>query len=338
MLPLFLAFASAAPADLRDPVVFVRQGSSACAGTFVNDQGLVLTAYHCVMSGGRPLITTRAGRRAVGRVRGVNRGRDLAWIATSLTDEPFLPLRSGPPAEDEPVSVVGHPNGGSPPGGFFTGLLRWSVAGGTVSAVGARALQTTAPINPGNSGGPVVDANGAVIGVVSRKMNGDGLGFAGRVDEPPDREGRMGPLGGRLAARAFVQAAGGPLAVGGTVAVELRDRIVLSGSAAAPVGLRSSALDGVARHQPYEGRLAVRQRIGRGPFTVRLDAAVGWAAVHSQDASGDRLVREETSGLLVAGRISANGIGFDYGAVFVDGQPEVRARLSFSWPGTLFML
>src|SRR5262249_58517281 len=69
--------------------------------------------------------------------------------------------------------------------------LSQSVTTGIISALERNAvginefesfIQTDAPINRGNSGGPLLDMNGAVIGVNSAIMSGsagnDGIGFA----------------------------------------------------------------------------------------------------------------------------------------------------------------
>jgi serine protease Do len=73
---------------------------------------------------------------------------------------------------------------GSPEG------LQNSVTMGVVSALARQAdpskpltyIQTDAPINPGNSGGPLVDMNGAVVGIntfiLSEGGGSEGLGFA----------------------------------------------------------------------------------------------------------------------------------------------------------------
>ena len=65
MLTLALTSVALAAPPL-DAVVLVRQGASTCAGAFVDAEGTVATAYHCVTAGGRPKITTRDGRDAVG--------------------------------------------------------------------------------------------------------------------------------------------------------------------------------------------------------------------------------------------------------------------------------
>src|SRR5215469_2640293 len=69
----------------------------------------------------------------------------------------------------EPVIVAGYP---------LQGLLtsKGSVTTGIISALAGpkedkNLIQITAPIQPGNSGGPLVDAHGAVIGVVASKLN-----------------------------------------------------------------------------------------------------------------------------------------------------------------------
>ena len=61
-------------------------------------------------------------------------------------------------------------------------LLPWRVCFSGVSprewcAVGPRLIQTDTALNPGNSGGPVVDEQGRIIGIASRKLSGDNVAF-----------------------------------------------------------------------------------------------------------------------------------------------------------------
>ena len=51
---------------------------------------------------------------------------------------------------------------------------------GIVGAVGPWVLQTDAGLNPGNSGGPLVDTQGRIVGIVSRKLAGEDLAFAAK--------------------------------------------------------------------------------------------------------------------------------------------------------------
>ena len=190
-----------------DAVVLVQLGSTTCAGAVIDPAGTVATAYHCVAPGGRPRLVTREGRRVVGRVTRVDRARDLAIIeAPELAGTAWLEPVDRAPALGTPVVALGHPAGADLPAGFYTGTLRFSASQGIVAAIGPEAVQITAPVNPGNSGGPVVDDRGRLVGVVSRRLAGQSLGFAGRADDIPGltepvRAGdtvRFGELEGRV--------------------------------------------------------------------------------------------------------------------------------------------
>ncbi len=181
MLWLLPLLALAAPP--QDAVVLLVQGPGTCAGAFVDDQGTVATAYHCVTVGGRPRVTTFDGREALGRVTRVDVRQDLALVEVpDLAGSPSIPLRDGPAEVGSRVQVIGHPFGARRPVGFVEGTLRWAVSEGVLSAVGSRSLQFTAPINPGNSGGPLLDEEGQLLGVVSRALGGAGIGFAARAE------------------------------------------------------------------------------------------------------------------------------------------------------------
>jgi serine protease Do len=120
------------------------------------------------------------GRRLPGRVVGIDLETDLALLKVEADGLPFLPL--GDSDEVRPGQVV--LAFGSPLG------LEHSVTLGVVSAVGRQLIddapvayiQTDAPINPGNSGGPLVNAEGALVGIstviLSQSGGSEGLGFA----------------------------------------------------------------------------------------------------------------------------------------------------------------
>ena len=78
----------------------------------------------------------------------------------------------------EKVIAVGNPGG-----------LDFTVTQGIVSAVdrldskGNEYVQIDVPINPGNSGGPLINSDGRVIGVNTKKVSGfESLGFALEAD------------------------------------------------------------------------------------------------------------------------------------------------------------
>ena len=338
--------ASAEPPGL-DHTVFVVQGSASCAGVLLDDGAVVATAYHCVAPGGRPRVTTRDGRVTEGRVRAVDRARDLA-----LLDTPGLAGTGGVsiapiPEPGAVVEVYGHPLGASLPGGFFAGTLRWAVSRGVVSAVGSRAVQITAPVNPGNSGGPVVDEDGQLVGIVSRRLGGDGMGFAGRADalEPllASDPHRLSPLGGVVSAEVIVQANGIaalPIGIGGRLEVSTRDRFVVSTSVSGALGARWQAVRfGTSEFQPFEARGALRQRIGRGSWALRVDAWGGVGVVESLIADETDpldLDRASRTAVMVGGRASVRNVALDYG-VALTGPPFVRLQAVWRWPGTLFV-
>jgi serine protease Do len=122
------------------------------------------------------------GKRRIleARLIGQHKETDLALLKIDDTDLPTLPLLSQQrPHVGQLVFAIGSPEG-----------LQNSVTMGVVSAVARQAdstkpltyIQTDAPINPGNSGGPLVDMNGAVLGIntfiLSQGGGSEGLGFA----------------------------------------------------------------------------------------------------------------------------------------------------------------
>jgi serine protease Do len=157
----------------------VRQGSG--SGFIIEADGLVLTNDHVVANAREITVTLKDGRELPARVRGRDPKTDLAVLTVDAPE----PLPVATLGDSDALSVgdwviaIGNPFG-----------LDNSVTAGIVSAKGRAIgagpydefIQTDAPINPGNSGGPLLDENGAVVGIntaiFSRSGGSIGIGFA----------------------------------------------------------------------------------------------------------------------------------------------------------------
>ncbi len=100
-----------------------------------------------------------------------SRKHDLALLKLDGYTTPALkPGSSRDMAQGEPVYAIGNPKG-----------LKHTVTSGVFSGWEKGFLQTNAQIYPGNSGGPLVDAEGKVLGINTKKnltRKYEGLGFA----------------------------------------------------------------------------------------------------------------------------------------------------------------
>lgn len=137
----------------------------AASGFFISADGLLVTSYHVV---DKPKSATLVILQADGQVLPVHevvaadQANDLAVLRVRGGGFTPLPLADIPPAGRE-IMVMSHP------GGRF-----YSATTGVVSRLflGRRSgrqvqlLQVDAPFAKGSSGGPIVDARGAVVGVV----------------------------------------------------------------------------------------------------------------------------------------------------------------------------
>jgi hypothetical protein len=301
--------------SLLDTIVQVRVGGSLCAGSVVGP-GVVATAYHCVASGRAPELTWRSGARARGLTLARDPDRDLALVAfAGETGLGTLAVRTDVPLAGEPVWALGHPYG-TASGGALEGLLTWSVQQGIVSAVGPWALQTDAALNPGNSGGPLVDREGRLVGVVSRKLPGEGVAFAGRgadlarmlADPAP------GPtLGGTWGADVGLWE-GARTTVGGSGWLSVRDLAVArvwAGGGPGGAGMGSFTVEG-------------RLRAGTGPWSTTLDLGGGLRL------EGTAL--EPWVGPVGSARIEVGGVAF---SAHVRPDGALRAGVGLAWPGAL---
>ncbi len=101
----------------------------------------------------------------------VSEKHDLALLKLDGYQTPALnPAEAHMLAQGDPVYAIGNP-----------AKLRNTVTSGIFSGYEGSYIQTNAQINPGNSGGPLIDPEGNVLGVNTKKRIGsaiEGLGFA----------------------------------------------------------------------------------------------------------------------------------------------------------------
>src|SRR5688572_5154748 len=147
-------------------VVAVEQRQGQGSGIVFASDGYVLTNSHVVRGPRQVRVRLGNGEDLRGEVVGDDPASDLAVVHVSSHGLPALPLvESRRLSVGQLVVAIGNP-------------LRFerSVTLGVVSALdrtlpgpGGRAfeglVQTDAAINPGNSGGPLLDGNGAVVGI-----------------------------------------------------------------------------------------------------------------------------------------------------------------------------
>ena len=172
------------------PGGYVQRVEGLGSGFIVSADGLVVTNQHVVAGADSIVVTLRDGRDFQARLLGEDARTDIAVVKIDGTGFPVAPTgRSSDLAIGDWVVAIGNPYG------YVLGNSEPSVTAGVVSALRRSVLpsddqaglyvdmiQTDAAINPGNSGGPLVNAEGAVVGVnsfiLSQSGGNVGLGFA----------------------------------------------------------------------------------------------------------------------------------------------------------------
>lgn len=153
------------------------------SGFLLDDQGHILTNSHVLQGGGRVEVTLenqerydarilrRDGRNDLGLIQ-ITPKKKLTWL--SLGDSDHVQV-------GQKVLAIGNPFGLE--GTLTTGII--SSIGRTIKDEKGTELegmiQTDAAINPGNSGGPLLDSQGAVIGIntaIYGPGGNIGIGFA----------------------------------------------------------------------------------------------------------------------------------------------------------------
>lgn len=279
-----------------DSVVVVINAGAWCSGSVIDDPSsevesdfLVLTAYHCVLSGGTSDLMFRNKQQSRAELIAVDVTHDLALLRPQKVPSSIqaLVVREREAHQGETIFALGHPLAPLADRKAFKGTLRWSVSRGIVSALGEQFIQIDAPLNPGNSGGPVVDQEGKIVGVASRKLRGEGLSFIGastkvlsllKRPQEPSWFGGTVSLGLTNVTPVSAQFVSG---WGATLTVSLRDRWL----ARAVIGMPTRELDPGDLSRVGSLALGLNQRVGSKSQTVQLQLLGGAALFQADDES-----------------------------------------------------
>lgn len=148
------------------------QGQGATGTGWGVAKGYIVTASHVVADGGTITVYSDGQRIGEARVVADDPANDLAVLklVTAGVRLQVLPLAERSANLGRSVFTLGYP---------APDILgqRIKMTAGEVSATAgiqddARYLQISVPIQPGNSGGPLIDWDGAVVGVIEAKLKG----------------------------------------------------------------------------------------------------------------------------------------------------------------------
>ncbi len=165
------------------------QRQSLGSGVLIDGNGHILTNHHVILRASEIHVTLVSGEEYTGELVGSDPGSDLAVVKIELK-EAIEPAGLGTSSDlmiGETVIAIGNPFG-----------LSHTVTTGVISALNRSIqsgdqvykdfVQTDASINPGNSGGPLLNIQGAVIGInTAIYSEAQGIGFA----IPADRARRV---------------------------------------------------------------------------------------------------------------------------------------------------
>lgn len=140
-------------------------------GFFVNGTGLLVTNWHVVENAAQISVTNFQQKKFTAQLIAKDPACDLAVLKLSLRTKHWLPIQatSNVVRKGTEVLTVGFPRvdlQGSE-SKVTTGIVS-SLSG---AANDPKSFQISVPVQPGNSGGPLVTHDGAVIGVISSKLN-----------------------------------------------------------------------------------------------------------------------------------------------------------------------
>jgi len=165
-------------------VVITTANGALGTGFVVTDTGIIMTASHVVDDGSAVSIIFSDGTRTTASVASADKSVDIAMLTPAKLPEVVVPATlGGGVAVGSDVVAIGNQLGlaDSTTTGVVSGLQRTAKTdAGKLTGL----IQFDAAVNPGSSGGPLINNQGAVVGVVvsiADPGNDDswsGIGFA----------------------------------------------------------------------------------------------------------------------------------------------------------------
>lgn len=183
----------------QNAVVQIATKTGTGTGFYLPAYDLIVTNNHVIRDMRQATIKGRSFDKQLSRVVFTDERYDLAFLLPPRNAPSFPDLRLGDYSEikdGDEVIAIGHPYG-----------LNYTATQGVVSRVdrvqqGIRYIQIDAAINPGNSGGPLVNEDGAVVGVNTFIIKGgDNLGFALPVSYLKEALDQYVPFRGQIVIR-----------------------------------------------------------------------------------------------------------------------------------------
>jgi S1-C subfamily serine protease len=174
-------------------VVLIETTAGRGSGFFISRDTLI-TNVHVVQNDAYVTLRKNDGSTVNARVDSRSPAYDIAVlkVASPSPSQVVIPMATAQGLKPgQEIVVIGS----------ALGTLQNSVSRGIVSGLrsagGATLVQTDAAVNPGNSGGPMLDRNGAVIGITTMGYKGaEGLNFGVAIDHARDLvEGRQPGVG-----------------------------------------------------------------------------------------------------------------------------------------------
>lgn len=258
-------------------VVRVRSGDRWGAGFVYHSSRHVVTSFRIMARGRDVTVVTRDGSRIPARMLAHDPAYDLAVLETTSPIPGADPLAPAPETSamlGAPVVAIGHPFAGVAAllGPRGEGLLRWSIAQGTIGAVNDAGIQADVALTDGHAGGPLLDCEGRVLGMVTGAgLLSPDLGLVARIGRADSLIESAGPAGDFLGNLRLQLGIGGILSIdedgrtaGGaylTAGAVLFDRL----SWVNRVGLLMGGTD-----DPAPDVLSLERRL------VRIESLLGW--------------------------------------------------------------
>ena len=307
-------------------VALIETGPAFCSAVSL-DETTLATAYHCVSSTEKIHIQWEDDVKSTGIVSFVNPKRDLAIISLeNPIERSYYPsISTTNPIRGEQIFAMGHPYAPYANRPKMEGTLLWSVSTGIISQVGTTFLQTDAALNPGNSGGPTFNEKGNIVGIASRKLQGENLSFlapASALDELLKQESKPSWWGGSwgLSISSLIPF---DASLQSTNAIEvnaaIRKYIHLQTSFGRPL-----VLDSKKSYVVSSTNATIKKGFGHGSSYATIGVGGGLSILSSQDILPQSYLQFEFGGSTLG-----------YHLLFLDNKPILAMKLSINYPGTL---